>query len=83
MVWMTNERLTRGNEIPKKSCRPLQGSRPAAGGGAFLGCRVVVLQGAFSRDIVVRAKEVVGEIGLEEEGGRKIREEEKSFCLVV
>ena len=26
MVWRTNERLTRGNEIPKKSCRPLQGS---------------------------------------------------------
>ena len=31
MVWRTNERLTRGNEIPKKSCRPLQGSAGAAG----------------------------------------------------
>ena len=36
MVWRTNERLTRGNEIPKKSCRPLQGSAGAAGEiGAF------------------------------------------------
>ena len=26
MVWRTNERLTCGNEIPKKICRPLQGS---------------------------------------------------------
>ena len=31
MVWRTNERLTHGNEIPKKSCRPLQGSAGAAG----------------------------------------------------
>ena len=83
MVWRTNERLTRGNEIPKKICRPLQGSGElqerevpfSVGGGADereeRGCRVVVLQVAFSRDIVVGAKEVVEEIGLEEEGGRK------------
>ena len=57
VVWRTNERLTCGNEIPKKSCRPLQGSAGAAGErGAFFfcwkrsvfGCRVVVLfRGTF------------------------------------
>ena len=94
MVWRTNERLTRGNEIPKKICRPLQGSGElqerevpfSIGGGADeregRGCRVVVLQVAFSRDIVVGAKEVVEEIGLEEEGGRKSGKG-RSFCLVT
>ena len=41
-----------------------------------------MLQGAFSRDIVVGAKEVVEEIVLEEEGGRKIRGG-KSFCWII
>ena len=53
MVWRTNERLTRGNEIPKKSCRPLQGrgelqEREApfsVGGGAYL-----QEEGAFQRE---------------------------------
>ena len=26
VVWRTNERSTHGKKIPKKSCRPLQGS---------------------------------------------------------
>ena len=39
MVWRTNERLTRGNEIPKKSCRPLQGSAGAAGERCAFFCK--------------------------------------------
>ena len=53
MVWRTNESLTRGNEIPKKSCRPLQGSGELQERGV-----------PFS----------MGERGLGEEGGRKIRD---------
>ena len=94
MVWRTNERLTRGNEIPKKICRPLQGSGElqerevpfSVGGGADereeRGCRVVVLQVAFSRDIVVRGKRGSG--GDRPRRGRwqKIRRG-RSFCLVT
>ena len=42
-----------------------------------------MLQVAFSRDIVVGAKEVVGEMGLEEEGGRKIRREGRAFVWLI
>ena len=41
-----------------------------------------MLQVAFSRDIVVGAKEGVEEIGLEEEGGRKSGGG-RSFCLGI
>ena len=53
MVCRTNERLTCGNEIPKKSCRPLQGSAGAAGErSAFFCCRRSVSAGVrvFQRE---------------------------------